>query len=101
MHTMFPGDHGNQGVGFWGAKVKNDEDKAHKEVMRKFRQKEAVTYGAMEGMAVGALPTVAAALGTYGASRRRRTPADVPPRAVAHPAMPGWGVGGGGAAPAA
>ena len=56
MHIMFPGDHGNQGIGFWGAKVKNQEDKAHKEVMRKRNLKEGVTYGAMEGMAVGALP---------------------------------------------
>ena len=22
MHIMFPGDHANQGIGFWGAKVK-------------------------------------------------------------------------------
>ena len=101
MHTMFPGRHENQGFGYWDAKAKNEQDKAHKEVMRKRNLKEGVTYGAMEGMAVGALPTVAAALGTCGVSRRRRTPADVPPRAVAHPTMPGWGVGGGAGAPAA
>ena len=41
MHTMFPGDHAQQSIGFWGAKVKNEQDKRHKEVMRGVRMKEA------------------------------------------------------------
>ena len=99
MHTMFPPPE-TQGYGYWDAKAKNEYDKAHKEVMRRRFMKGERFTGAVEGAAVGALPTVAAALGAYGASRRRLGPRDVPAR-MPHPAMPGMGVGGGVAAPAA
>ena len=108
MHTMFPGRHENQGFGYYDAQVRNQQDKAHKEVMRRRNMKEAVATGSMEGMAVGAATSAAAALGTYGVSRRRRTATDVaaemPPR-MAHPAPLhhgfGYGIHGGSAAPAA
>ena len=100
MHTMFPNPATSGSLGYYDAKAKNEYDKAHKEVMRKRYMKQEYVTGAAEGAAVGALPTVAAALGAYGASRRRLGPRDVPAR-MPHPHIPGMGVGGGGAAPAA
>ena len=99
MHTMFPPPH-TQGLGYYDAQIRNEQDKAHKEVMRRRYMKGEYLTGAVEGAGVGALPTVAAALGAYGASRRRLGPRDVPAR-MPHPHIPGMGVHGGGAAPAA
>ena len=99
MHTMFPPPH-TQGLGYYDSQIRNEQDKAHKEVMRRRYMKGEYFTGAVEGAGVGALPTVAAALGAYGASRRRLGPRDVPAR-MPHPVIPGIGVGGGAAAPAA
>ena len=99
MHTMFPPPE-TQGLGYYDAQIRNEQDKAHKEVMRRRFMKGERFTGAVEGAAVGALPTVAAALGAYGASRRRFDARDAPAR-MPHPYTPGMGVGGGGAAPAA
>ena len=76
--------------------------------MRSVRMKEGYATGAAEGMGVGLATSAAAALGTYGMSRRQRTLQDVAAEAPARMAHPqpyhvgfGLGIGGGEAAMAA